>query len=156
MPDLSVFHREFVFVHVVSIFVFLLAHGVSAGVMFWAKRESEPTTLRSLLKLSESSVNIMFGAGLLILASGVVAGFSGNHWTAGGLWVWASLIVFLAVAFAMTPLGRSPLNRVRDAVDAGDATAIASTTAALRPELVASLGVGAVVVLTWLMMYKPF
>jgi hypothetical protein len=156
VPDLSVFHREFVFIHVVSVFAFLLAHGVSAGVMFWARREAEPVALRSLLKLSESSINVMFGAGLLILASGVVAGFSGNHWTAGGLWVWASLIVFLVVAFAMTPLARGPLNRVRDAVDAGDAAAVQSSTAALRPELVAALGLGAVVVLTWLMMYKPF
>jgi 1,6-anhydro-N-acetylmuramate kinase len=37
----------------------------------------------------------------------------------------------------------------------GDA-AVAAARAALRPEIVAILGVGAVVVITWLMFSKPF
>jgi len=156
VPDLAPFHREFVFVHLLAIFAFLLAHGVSAGVIFRIRRETDPQSVRSLLKLSEGSIMVMGVAALVVLVSGVLAGFSGNYWTAGSYWLWASLAVFLIVAFLMTPLARIPLNRVRDAVDSGDSAAVELATASTRPMLVASLGVAAVVVLTWLMMYKPF
>jgi uncharacterized membrane protein len=156
VPDISPFHREFVFIHVLGVFVFLLAHGVSAGVMFRIQRESDPQSVRALLKLSEASISMMIVGALVILASGIIAGFSGDYWTTGSYWVWASLALFLVVGILMTPLARSPLNRIRDAVDSGDTAAIQAATASTRPMLVAGLGVGAIVVLTWLMMYKPF
>jgi hypothetical protein len=156
VPDLSPFHREFVFVHILAVFAFLLAHGVSAGVLFRVKRETDITSIRALLKLSESTLVVVIVAGLVILASGIVAGFSGGFWTAGRLWLWASLAIFLAVAVLMTPLARNPLNRVRDAVDSGDMAALDEARASTRPMWVSVLGLGAVTVLTWLMMYKPF
>jgi hypothetical protein len=169
LPDLGPFHREFVFIHVVGVFAFLLAHGVSAGVMFWLRREREPAAVRALLGLSQSALMVMFVGALLLFVSGIVAGFSGNFWTAGGLWLWASLILFIVVFLLMTPLARMPLDRVRKALDEptsgpptlGSAVEPAPADlevaiSALRPMLVASLGVGAVIILTWLMMYKPF
>ncbi len=156
MPDLAPLHREFVFVHILSIFVFLLAHGISAGVMFRIRRETEAQSLRALLQLSEGSIFVMSVAGLVVLASGVLAGFSGNYWTTGRYWLWASLVIFLVVGFAMTPLARIPLNRVRQAVEAGDAAAVQAAAASTRPMVVAAIGLGGVAVLTWLMMYKPF
>ncbi|CAN5862810.1 hypothetical protein BH24CHL6_BH24CHL6_09250 [soil metagenome] len=169
MPDLGPFHREFVFIHILGVFAFLLAHGVSAGAMFRLRSEREPAALRALLGLSQASLMVMFVGAVLLFVSGIVAGFSGNYWTAGGLWLWASLIVFIAVFLLMTPLARMPLDRVRKALDeltSGPPTpgsavepapaSLEVAVGALRPMLVASLGVGAVVVLTWLMMYKPF
>lgn len=169
MPDLGPFHREFVFIHVIGVFAFLLAHGVSAGAMFRLRRERDPAALRALLGLSHASLLVMSIGALLLFVSGIVAGFSGNYWTDGDLWLWASLIIFVVVALLMTPLARMPLDRARKALDepasgppTPDGTAepapasLEVALGALRPMLVASLGVGTVVVLTWLMMYKPF
>ena len=164
MPDLSPFHREFVFLHILGVFAFLLAHGVSAGVMFRVRAESDPRALRALLTLSERSLNVMFGGALAFFIFGILAGFSGNFWTTpGGLWIWASLILVVAVFLAMTPLARFPLNRVREAVGDGsdesagtDAAAIEGAQARVQPMIIAVLGLGTVAVLTWLMTYKPF
>ena len=156
MPDLAPFHREFVFLHLLGIFAFLLAHGVSAGVLFRLRREPDPHSLRAMLKLSESALLVMTVAGLVILLSGILAGFSGNYWTTGRYWLWASLVIFVGIGVLMTPFARNPLNRLRDAVDAGDAAAIDAARTGTRPMLVAGIGFGGIALLTWLMMYKPF
>ncbi|HUG48134.1 MAG TPA: DUF2269 family protein [Candidatus Limnocylindria bacterium] len=170
MPDLGQFHREIVFLHVIGVFLFLLAHGVSAGVMFWLRREREPAVLRSLLGLSYKAVLAMAVGALLLFVTGILAGFSGDSWTDGRLWLWVSLAVFVAVFLLMTPLARMPLDRIRKALDEptsepptlgsavepGASASLEAAITATRPMLVAGLGVGAVIVLTWLMMYKPF
>ena len=169
MPDLTPFHREFVFLHVLGVFLFLFAHGISAGVIFWVRRERDRAALRSLLSLSYRAVLVMAVGALLILLTGILAGFSGDYWTTGRLWLWASLGVFVVVFVLMTPLARTPLDRIREALDEptsdpptlGSVVDVAPASleaaiAATRPMLVTALGVGAVIVLTWLMMYKPF
>lgn len=160
MPDISAFHREFVFIHVVGVFAFLMAHGVSAGVMFRLRSQRDPASVRALVSLSSASLGVTFAAALVVLVSGIVAGFSGDYWVTGTFWVWASLAVFLAVAVAMGFVAREPLDRVRRALGDGagdvDATALDAAIESGRPMLVSALGAGAVVVLTWLMMYKPF
>ena len=137
--------------------------------MFRVRRERQPEALRALLGLSYSALLAMAVGALLLFVTGLLAGFSGNYWTTGQLWLWASLAIFVAVFLLMTPLARMPLDRVRKALDepttgpptAGSAVDVAPTSldgaiAGTRPMLVATLGVGAVIVLTWLMMYKPF
>lgn len=169
MPDLSSFHRDFVFLHVLGVFVFLLAHGVSAAVLFRVRAERDPVALRSLLALSEAAM-IGMGVGFLVLlATGILAGFSGNYWTSGRLWLWASVAVFVVVVLLMTPLARFPLDRVRTAVGLkeqkgraeasppiAESAAIEAATASVRPWPVAAVGLGGVALLAWLMMYKPF
>jgi hypothetical protein len=160
VPDLAPFHREIVFVHLLGIFAFLLAHGISAGVIFMVRRERDPAALRALLSLSRQALNVMFAGALVLLVTGILAGFSGNYWATGRLWLWASLAVFVGVFLLMTPLARSPLDKVREALGDGeaaiDAAGLEGAAASARPMAVAGLGLAAVVVLTWLMMYKPF
>jgi hypothetical protein len=166
--DLSPFHTWIVFIHIVGVFVFLLGHGVSAGVLWRLRTERDPATLRTLLGFSTWSMTLM-GVGFLVwFFGGILAGFSGNYWTTGRYWIWASLLIAIAVILAMTPLGRLYLNRVRAAlgvdpktgvVDGNhtvDAAALEQAIASGRPVLVAVLGVGSVVVLAWLMYFKPF
>lgn len=174
MPDLGQFHREIVFIHLLGVFLFLLAHGVSAGVLFRVRSERDPVALRALLALSESSLMAMGVGALIFFVSGVLAGFSGNYWTSGPLWIWVSLALVIVAFLAMTPMARVPLNRVREAVgdpaasgdtaagaEAGsaappDPAALEAAVNSVRPMLVAALGLGTVGVLAWLMMFKPF
>ncbi len=99
---------------------------------------------------------------------GILAGFSGNYWTTGRYWIWVSLAIALIVMIAMTPWGRLYLNRVRTAVGidpksgeidseaVADPAAVDAAIASGRPLLLAGLGLGAVAVLAWLMIFKPF
>ena len=169
MPDLAPFHGAIVFVHVLGVFLFLLAHGVSAGVLLRLRSERNPQAVRTLVDLSAGSINVMGVGAALWLFSGVAAGFSGNYWTSGRLWIWASLVIAIAVVALMTPMGRLYLNRVRVAVGIDpngksdqapeadlDPAALDAAIASGRPLLLAAIGVGSVAILTWLMMFKPF
>lgn len=168
MPDLAPFHGLIVFAHIIGVFLFLLAHGVSAGVILKIRTERDPAALRTLLSFSSWSMNVM-GIGFLVwFIAGVLAGFSGNYWTTGSYWIWASLGISLLIVIVMTPLGRFHLNRVREAVgidsktgavDAAapvDDAALAAALASGRPLLLLAIGLVGVVVLAWLMMFKPF
>lgn len=168
MPDISGLHTTIVFVHIVGVFLFLLAHGVSAAVMLRLRSERELRAVRTLLDLSRRSWSVMMIGLALWFFGGILAGFSGNYWTTGRYWIWASLIVAVATVLVMTPLGSMYFGRVRAAagidiktgsVDPAatvDEAALDSALASGRPVLLATLGVAAIVVLAWLMIFKPF
>lgn len=169
MIDLAPYHELIVFIHIVGVFVFLLAHGVSAGVLFRLRVERDPAAVRTLVDLSQSSINAMSVGLALWFLGGILAGFSGNWWTSGQLWIWASLVIAIVVIGLMTPFGRFYLNRVRTALGIDpegkpgqpiaadvDAAALDAAIRSGRPMLLAGVGLGAVVVLAWLMMFKPF
>lgn len=159
------------FVHVLGVFLFLLAHGVSAAVLLRLRAERDPAAVRTLVDLSSRTFLVMgIGAAIWFLA-GILAGFSGNYWTSGRLWIWASLLVVVVVGGVMTPLGRSYLDRVRTVLgieprgradpgqpmaDSVDRQALEAAIMSGRPLLLAAIGLGALVILTWLMMFKPF
>ena len=162
------FYPWLVLVHIVSAFVFILAHGVSVFVVFRVRVEKDRARLTALLDLSSSSLNLMF-AGLGVSAlSGIVAAVVGGHFSQ--LWPWASIGILVVVVLAMTPLAAIPLNAVRRALgqpNSGDRKKgivpetqsdgeIAVLRARLRPELTAAIGLAGLVVLVWLMQTKPF
>jgi hypothetical protein len=135
----------------------------------WRLRtERDPTAVRTLLDFSRRSMSFM-GMGFLIwFFGGIVAGFSGNYWTTGTYWIWASLAIALFTIIVMTPLGRMYFNRVRQAVGVDPKTGAVDPSFTVdpqtldaavrsgRPVLLAVLGVGTVVVLSYLMFFKPF
>ena len=168
MPDLSPFHVWFVFAHILGVFLFLLAHGVSVWVLFRLQSERNPVIMRALLDLSNRSMTMLLIGFLVWLIAGILAGFSGDFWTTGRYWIWASLVVALALVVIMTPLGRMYLDRVRIAVGMDkktgvvdpdfvvDGGAVDAAVASGRPMLLAVIGLGGVAVLSYLMMFKPF
>ena len=105
---------------------------------------------------------------LLWFLGGILAGFSGNWWTTGTYWIWASLIIAIVLTGLMTPMGRFYLNRVRTALGVDpktglhdtsvhvDGAAVDSAIASGQPALLAGIGVVGLLVLLWLMLAKPF
>jgi hypothetical protein len=166
--DISQFHGAIVFVHVAGVLLFALAHGVSVAVLLRMRSERDPIALRTLLDLSRRSLNVA-GIGFLIwFLGGILAGFSGNWWTSGRYWIWASLVVAIVITGLMTPLGRFYLNRVRTALGVDpktgltdpafqvDGAAVQAAIASGQPALIASIGIVGLAILLWLMMAKPF
>jgi hypothetical protein len=103
-----------VFTHVSALFVFLLAHGVSAGVAFRLRREQDPARIGALLEFSERALNVMFIALAVLVLSGVTAGFVGDWWGRG--WIWAALLIILAIIVVMSLFGAHYYNRSRSAL----------------------------------------
>jgi len=107
---------------------------------------------------------------LVLLAAGITAGFMGSWWGQG--WIWAALGLFILIGVTMTLLGSHPLNRIRQLVQAGnpsrsetishsslDTSAekqLAVLLAATHPWLLTVIGGGGLVLILWLMMFKPF
>lgn len=168
MPDISGFHETIVLVHVVGVILFVLAHLVSVVVLFLIQRQRDPSTLRRLLSVSRQSLLVAFVGLALWFLGGILAGFSGNWWLTGRLWIWVSLVLAIGLIGLMTPMGRFYFNRVREAVGVDpqtdaikpdttvDPAAVEAAIKSGQPVLLAALGSIGLLVIFWLMLAKPF
>ena len=163
-------YQWLVFAHVLGVFGFLLAHGTAAAVAFALRRQREVERVRVLLDLSRGVTIVANVSLLVLLAAGITAGFMGYWWGHG--WIWASLGLFILIGVTMTLLGSRPLNRIRQRVHAGnpsrsetishsslDTSAemqLAVLLDATHPWLLTVIGGGGLVLILWLMMFKPF
>jgi hypothetical protein len=157
-----------VFLHMVGVFGFLLAHGVSAGVILRLRSESDPERIRALLELSGHSYSVMYPSLLVLLVAGIISGFMGDWWGQG--WIWASLVVLVLIYIGMTVRGSSYLTRLRKAVGAEYFEKMKSQpplTPLSREEIAGlmepsrgiellAIGVGGLLIILWLMILKPF
>lgn len=157
-----------VFLHVAFAFVFVFAHGASASVAFKLRGETNLERIRALLELSTDSYGVMYLSLLGLLVAGLVAGFIGNLWDKG--WIWTSLVVLILIAVLMSVRGSSYYGALRKAsglpffenwksqpaIPALNEDEIAPLLKSGRPFEVAVIGGLGLVVLLWLMMFKPF
>ena len=107
-----------VFLHLVGVFGFLMAHGVSAAVALRLRKEREVERVRALLDLSSYSIIVMGISFILLLVTGIIAGiiagFMGDFW--GNIWIWASGGTIVVLAILMAWLGTEYYDRVRRAL----------------------------------------
>lgn len=153
-------YRWWVFLHIVGAFGFLLAHGVSVAITFQLRTERDPRRISDLLALSGSSIRAFYMSILVLLVGGVVAGFLGDWWSEG--WIWAALALLVLTSIAMMLLARPYYRRVgliaralaggSEAVSAEEFDRILRSR---RPFTIAGLGFGALLVILYLMMFKP-
>ncbi len=168
MPLLDAIYPWLVFLHVFGVFVFLLAHGVSAGVSIRLRKERNTERMRALLDLSRSSYTVMIVGFLWIIATGSILGVLGGWWQQA--WFWVALGVLFAITFAMTPLVATKYNKVRralglrvayqsrkDRLSSPPAEAeVDSILSTARPLAAAAVGIGGIAIILWMMMFKPF
>jgi len=103
-------YRWWVFLHLLGVFGFLLSHGISAGVIFRLRKESDPTRVVALLELSSSSITWFYWSLGPLLVGGVVAGFLGHWWSQG--WIWAAIVVLILTSIGMYAMARPYTRRV--------------------------------------------
>ena len=157
-----------IFAHVLSAFIFFIAHGVSAGVALWLRREREIDRVRLLLAFSDASRPVMRLGLAGVLASGIAGGFMMDWWRMG--WIWASLVLVVVISAGMMAMGTGYFNQLRKAVGspyreggrmqaARTPVPAAELDALLRTPhtvVMALIGIGGMVVIVYLMMFKPF
>lgn len=160
-----------VFIHLGALLGFVMAHGVSVGVLFALRRGGTLERTRNLLDLSASSFNTVYVSVLLLLVSGIGAGIVAGDFTGGRFWLWVSLALFLGIAFFMSYVRWVQMVGVRHAAglqtpddvkkgiaapEPGDQAAIVAAVEKVRPWLVLAVGFGGLLVILVLMMFKPF
>jgi MFS family permease len=147
--------------HVLGVLGFVMFHGVSTWVALRLRKERDRGRIAELLQFSGSSVQGMYvSLGLLILF-GVVAGFAGKWW--GSWWIWLALVILLGMIGEMSAVAKPYYQRVKEAVEVRPSgvprRSDEELDEILRSPLAlfnAVLGLGALVVLAWLMVFKPF
>lgn len=148
-------YRIIVFLHVISIFGFLLSHGASVGMAFALKRERDSQKIRALLNLSGTSYPLMLSTLLTSILFGIIAGFQGHWWRFG--WIWASIALLMIIFALMYYLGSKVYSAAREAAErpASD-EALLSILEKSNPVLLTVVGYGGYAIIAWLMMVKPF
>ncbi|HEX5827718.1 MAG TPA: hypothetical protein VFY23_09375 [Candidatus Limnocylindrales bacterium] len=155
--------------HVFFVIVALGAHGASAVAMVAVRREPDRARLAAILDLSVRAFSVASVTLAAAVVLGIAATVMGNH--GGRAWVWLSVAVLVALMVVMGPVAGAPMNRVRRALGLrferngpgadpdheplSDVDLVAAR-AALRPGLVASLGLAGTFLLVWLMEAKPW
>jgi hypothetical protein len=141
-------YRWIVFVHIASVLGLLLVHPVT--VAFHLKEERDDTRIRELLEVSEAASTlrwIFFG---LVILSGVVLGFLGSWWSSA--WIWAALAIFVLVGVVMNFYGGRMIDRIADTRDNAEMERLLTR---FRPWILAVTGTGGLLVVLFLMMFKP-
>jgi plastocyanin len=152
--------RWWILLHVASVLWFIGAHGASMVMLFRLRQERDPTKIDTYLQLSATSSRAMYAALGAIVLTGVAAAFGGHWWGYG--WLWAAIGVLIVTTVAMQAMARPYYRRVGTI-----ARAMAAGSQAVAPEqfdrvlreprpwTVAGIGVAAVGVLLYLMIFKP-
>jgi hypothetical protein len=142
------------FFHIAGLGVFLLAHGVSAGTSLMLRRASSDSVRAALLRLSIQSLFAAYPALLLVIVTGVWMGFAGHWWRSG--WIWAAIAVLVVVFVAMSAMS-VPYHKARDAANAKPPTDdLGTALTRARPLELAVVGSAGLLILFFLMVFKPF
>jgi uncharacterized membrane protein len=154
-------YQWWVFLHLVGVFGFLTAHGVSVGVAFKLRRERDPERIHTLHELSASSIRVFYVSNLLLLLGGIVAGFQGHWW--GQKWIWTALGVLIATSVVMGFVATPYYRRIGFVAraKAGGSTAVTdeqfdAILSSRVPFVLAALGFGALLFILYLMVFKPW
>ncbi|MFQ5943648.1 MAG: hypothetical protein ACE5JF_08860 [Anaerolineales bacterium] len=163
-------YQIILYLHVASSLGFFLFHGATASVSYGLKREQGRKSVQMLLKMRESS-GVAGGISMTVMfISGIVLSFMGRFWSE--TWVWISIVIFVVILLVMGGYGRNNFDRVSYLFDPetyktprdkkGEAPIpasdeeLAAEQAKGRPIMLTVTGMGALVLILWLMMFKPF
>ena len=154
-----------VFLHITGAFVFVMAHGVSAIVAFRLRAERDPVRMTALMELSSTSISVMYIGLLTLLIAGIIAALNRNWFSQG--WPWAAIVLLVVVAVAMYVLASRYYAGIREALGlasmnnkepgpARPADEIVRMLDTRRPEQIAVVGFVGLLIILWLMIFKPF
>lgn len=163
-------YKWLLFLHIFGTIAFFYSHGASGLVAFRLRSERDLVRIRAMLDAYSTSrmVGLQYGALLLLLVSGIIAGFSGHWW--GTVWIWLALLLLVGIIVAMYMIGTRYYGQVRKLISMesieGDPPKPAQPPAS--PEeidrllkrspavLLFIIGYGGLAVILFLMIFKPF
>ena len=141
-------YQWIVFLHIASVLGLLLVDPVT--IAFHLKQEREHTRIRELLEVSAAASAlrwIFFG---LVIASGVALGVIGSFLNTA--WFWAALVIFVLIGVVMNRYGGGTIDRIADTRDDVEMERLLSR---FQPWVLAVTGAGGLLVILYLMLFKP-
>lgn len=161
MLAITVSYNWWKFLHVAGVLAFVMFHGVSIIAALRLRTERDRTRVAELLRFSGSSVLGMYVSLGWLIVFGVVAGIKGGWWNDG--WFWISVAILVLVAGEMSAVARPYYQRVKEAVEIRPSGVPRKSDEELEEILRArvgmvnaAIGAAALVVIAWLMIFKPF
>jgi hypothetical protein len=157
-------YQWLIFLHVGSVLVFMLLHGVQV-VVTWKKRwETDPARNMALFEALPSSMPLRISLAAVVV-SGIALVALLDIWTR--VWVWASLVLLAVIWLAMWRWGAGYYDAMAQTSEAAIAaagtadepTARAGFDRARLSQSVPAMtvvGIGGTAVILWLMVFKPF
>lgn len=150
-----------VFLHMLAVFAFLFIHGVSARVMFQFRYEEDPERSLALFNLLPGTRQMRFLVALVVI-TGLIAGFMGNWWGRG--WIWASLgllaVVYIVhkvyVGRFLDPIEETAERAIKEGKSKSAMDAFVAARASQYPIVISAVGITGILIILWLMMFKPF
>ena len=151
-------YQWIVYLHILAVFAFLLAHGAATAITFKLRGERQVERIRALLDLS-ASMRILGSVSLLVLIlAGIILGFMGAWWGHG--WMWTALILLVLMSVAMSVLASRPLAQARRLLAASSLAEVDQQLSALlaapNPVVLSAIGGIGIAIILWLMQFKPF
>jgi hypothetical protein len=141
------------FLHIVGLAVFLLAHGVSAGASLVVRQPMAAAARKVILPISLRANFVAFPGLLIVIITGVWMGFLGSWWRMG--WIWAAIVVLVLSIVAMSVMS-VPYHRAREVLGEDKTAELDTRLKRARPIELAGIGAVALVILFFLMVFKPF
>jgi hypothetical protein len=157
---LAIDYRWWKLAHVLGVLGFVLFHGVSILVAFRLRKERDRARIAELLQFSGSAVQGMYVSLTVLIAFGVVAGFSGQWW--GYWWIWISLALLVLTLAEMMVVARPHYGGIKDAIQLRPSGVPRKSDEELDQVLRSRValfntvwGIAALVIIAWLMIWKP-
>lgn len=164
----ALLYKPLLFVHILAALLYMMSHGASALAAYRLRSETMLDRIRALLDLSGYSFTLMYLSLLAMVLAGIALGFAGHWWATG--WIWASLILLIAILVGMSLLASSHFHRVRKAVglpfregnkeqppvEPASAQEIRTLLTSGRPHLLTAIGIGGWAIILYFMIFKPF
>jgi hypothetical protein len=160
--------RWLIFLHVLSVITFFLAHGTSAAMAFQLRKERDFTRIRAMLELSRSTQLLVWVSFLLMGLTGIILPFLIHIWNRGYIWLSIALMLFVVIYMLISNENR--YNKLRRLVGLPymKGSKLSPAEPPSSPEEVAALlqrttvtalvvvGYGIPAIVLWLMVFKPF
>lgn len=142
------------YVHFAGILAFVAGHGVSVAITLRLPKERDLERLEVLLGLSRSTI-VWSNLGLVVLVIGGAANWIRVSYSPQG-WLWAAVGILVVLAVVGFALAAPAFRRVRSALASGKDEVIATALSSVHPWAILWIETLGVVVILWLMVYKPF
>ena len=152
-------YQWLVLLHLVGLALFIAMHGVSMWASFRVRGEPNRDVVAALLGLSAQGNRVMY-LGFLLLGIGGLGAAANAGWLTAP-WVVASYIVLAAVILLMYIVGAGFYYTLRDGLVGTEKTPrlddaeLAAVMDNRRPEALALIGLVGLLILFWLMVFKP-
>jgi hypothetical protein len=150
-----------VLAHIIGVLGFMLTHGVAAAMALRLRHERNPDRIRVMLQISSSSLAVFYVSILLLLGGGIWAGFNGDWWGQG--WIWVALGVFVANMIFMYAVPARYYKKIREVmtIEESGSSAVGpqQLEAMLRSNIaivVTAVGLASLAFIAYLMVIKPF